>query len=366
MKQKKLIIFFPSIEKGGVEKNLFLVSNFLSKKIKNISIITSNPNEIYNKKINIITNRINIHNKSRLIKNLFCSYLLIKRILKNKNLIIMSFQSNIYATLISFFFGVKIICRANASPKGWLNNPFKKFIYKIIMKLSSKIIVNSREMKLEFKRDLNLKSLLIYNPLDKQQIITKSRKKLKFNFYNKKNHLKIINIGRFTDQKDQITLLKALVLLKNKLKFQLILMGQGSKKKELNRFIKNNDLNKNVRIINYIKNPYPILKKSDLLILTSKYEGLPNVLLEAITLKKLVISSDCPTGPKEILQNGKGGILFKTGNYFDLYKKIINLKQKNKFNKKKVLFAYNSLKKFDLNFNLKKYLKLYHTLNKIN
>ena len=50
------------------------------------------------------------------------------------------------------------------------------------------------------------------------------------------------------------------------------------------------------------------LKKSDLLILTSKYEGLPNVLLEAITLKKLVISSDCPTGPKEVLQNGKGGI----------------------------------------------------------
>ena len=90
------------------------------------------------------------------------------------------------------------------------------------------------------------------------------------------------------------------------------------------------------------------------------------MLLEAITLKKLVISSDCPTGPKEILQNGKGGILFKTGNYFDLYKKIINLKQKNISNNKKVLFAYNSLKKFDLNFNLKKYLKLYQTLNKIN
>ena len=335
MKQKKLIIFFPSIERGGVEKNLFIVSNFLLKKIENVSIITSTPREINNKKINIITNRINIHNKSRVIKNLFCSYLLIKEILSNKNLIIMSFQSNAYATLISFFFGIKIICRANASPKGWLNNPFKRFIYKMIMELSSKIIVNSREMQLEFKRDLNLKSFLIYNPLDKKNIIANSRKKSKINFYNKKKHLKIINIGRFTDQKDQITLLKALVLLKDKLKFQLILLGQGSKKKELKNFIENNDLNKNVRIIDYIKNPYPILKKSDLLILTSKYEGLPNVLLEAITLKKLVISSDCPTGPKEILQNGKGGILFKTGNYFDLYKKILDLKQKNKSNKKK-------------------------------
>ncbi len=319
MKQKKLIIFFPSIEEGGVEKNLFVISDFLSKKIKNISIITSVPNKIDNNKIKIIKSNLNIQNKSRFIKNLFCSFLLMKEIIKNKKVIVISFQANLYATLITWFFGVNIICRANASIKGWLKNPIKKLIYKTIIKLSSKIIVNSKAMKSEFKKDLNLNSFLIYNPLDKKKILANSKKKINLSFFNNKKYLKILNIGRLTDQKDQITLLKAANLLKRKLKFKLILLGQGSEKKRFENYIDNNGLNKNIKILNFKKNPYPIIKKTDLFILTSKYEGLPNVLLEAIVLKKLIISSDCPTGPREILQNGKGGILFKTRSYLDLY-----------------------------------------------
>ena len=64
------------------------------------------------------------------------------------------------------------------------------------------------------------------------------------------------------------------------------------------------------------------LLKSDILILTSRTEGLPNVLIEALALKKFVISSDCPTGPREILDNEKGGFLFKVGDYESLSKKI--------------------------------------------
>ena len=107
----------------------------------------------------------------------------------------------------------------------------------------------------------------------------------------------------------------------------------------------------------YKKNPYPFIKYSDVLVLTSKYEGLPNVLLEAITLKKFVISSNCPTGPKEILDNGKGGMLFKTGSYKDLSKKIILFKKQHKLVKSKINHAYSSLKKYDLEKNLNLYYK---------
>ena len=130
MKQKKLIIFFPSIEKGGVEKNFFIISNFLSKKINSISIITAVPKQIKNNGIKIITNNFSYQLKNRFFKNILCSYLLFKEIIKDKNVIVMSFQANLYATLITWFLGVKIICRANASTKGWLKNPIKKFLYK--------------------------------------------------------------------------------------------------------------------------------------------------------------------------------------------------------------------------------------------
>ena len=60
-----------------------------------------------------------------------------------------------------------------------------------------------------------------------------------------------------------------------------------------------------------MRNPYPVIKECDLIILSSKYEGLPNVLLESLVLKKFIISSDCRTGPREILDNGKGGFYLK-------------------------------------------------------
>ena len=127
--------------------------------------------------------------------------------------------------------------------------------------------------------------------------------------------MNIITVGRFTDQKDQITLLKAINLIKSKINFRLIIIGKGVEKKNLINFISENNLSKNIKIFNFMKNPFNLIRSSDLFVLTSRYEGLPNVLLEALTLKKFIISTDCPTGPKEILLNGKAGNLFKIGDY---------------------------------------------------
>lgn len=360
MKQKKLIIFFPSIENGGVEKNLYIISNFLSKKIKDTSIITSNPEKIkiQNRKIKIVTNKIDSSKKSRFLKNLVCIFLLISEIKKSRNIVVLSFQSSLYATIVCYLFGVKIISRANASPSGWSKNPVKKILYKYIIKLTSAVVVNSKGMMVEFKNKFNINCNLIYNPLDKKNIIKKSQKKVSLNFFNN-NNLKIINIGRLTKQKDQITLLKALNLVKRKLNFNLIILGSGSEKNRLEKYLSENNLNKLVKILKHTNNPYPLLKKSDVFVLSSRFEGLPNVLLESIVLKKLIISSDCPTGPREILLNGKAGILFKTGDYFDLYKKILSLKKNQKINKKKIIIAEKTLNKYDLKLNLNRYYELY-------
>ena len=89
---------------------------------------------------------------------------------------------------------------------------------------------------------------------------------------------------------------------------------------------------------------------------------MPNVLLEAICLKKFIISSRCPTGPKEILSNGKGGFLFKMKDYTDLANKIeIYFKNKKKL-KNKIDFSYKNLNRFDYNQNLNKYLKTVNSL----
>ena len=95
--------------------------------------------------------------------------------------------------------------------------------------------------------------------------------------------------------------------------------------KKLKYYIYKNNLDRTVKILNNISNPFPYFIKSDLFVLSSVFEGLPNVLLEALTLKKFVISTNCSTGPSEILLKGKGGILVPIKDYKNLANKIATL-----------------------------------------
>ena len=360
MTLKKLIIFMPSIEGGGVEKNLFIISNYLSNKIKKIYLITASKKykNNFNKKIKLILPKSNSWDKyGRKVKYLICLFLLLNKIISDKNITVLCFQANIYCIILCKIFNRKIIVRSNSSPSGWSNNFLKNIIFKFILKKADKIIVNSFEFKKQLNYRFNVKAVCIYNPLNQNEIIKKSKIK-GIRIFKDKKKLKIINVGRFVDQKDQMTFLKALNLLKNKIDFDAVLVGSGVLKKSLINFIKNNNIERKVKFINFTSNPYPLIKQADIFVLSSKYEGLPNVLLEAITLKKFIISSNCPTGPKEILLNGDGGLLFKLGSYYDLQKKIlfyINNKKKCNLMLNK---AIKNLDRFDLNQNLEGYLNL--------
>ena len=129
------------------------------------------------------------------------------------------------------------------------------------------------------------------------------------------------------------------------------------KKDFLLNYIKENNLQKKVKIVPYQTNPYNLIKSSDIFILTSLYEGLPNVLLEAQVLKKCIISSNCPTGPKEILLNGKAGYLFKIKDYQHLSKLILKILGNKKIMNKKIEIGYKNLNRFNYENNLNKYYK---------
>ena len=358
MSQKRLIIFMPSIEGGGVEKNLFIISDFLTKKINDISLITISKSfkKRFNKKIKFISPKLSFWDSlGRRKKFVVSLFLLIVEILKDRNLTVFCFQGNIYCTLLCKLFGVKIIVRSNSAPEGWSQNILKFYCFKYIFKFADEIIVNSYDFKKKFKKRFNLKTLCIYNPLNKKEIITKSKIKPKIKFSKKK--INFINIGRFTDQKDQITLLKAINLLKDKINFNLLIVGYGKQRNLLLSYINENNLQKKVKIVPYQTNPYNLIKSSDIFILTSLYEGLPNVLLEAQVLKKFIISSNCPTGPREILLNGKAGYLFKVKDYQILSKLILKILVNKKIMYKKIEIGYKNLDRFNYEINLNKYYK---------
>ena len=361
MTHKKLVIFMPSIEGGGVEKNFFIISNYLSTKKLDVSIITAEKkfDHLFNKKIKVISPKSNFWSyQKRYPKYLVCIFFLIKEHLQFKKFLTLSFQANIYCIIISKIFNKKVVSRSNSSAAGWSKNYLKNLLFKKILKIADKIIVNSEDFKKELDKKFNINSTCIYNPFNKSTVIKLSKKKLKNLIYKNDKTLKIINIGRLVDQKDQMTLLKAIKLIKEKISIKAVIMGRGIEKKNLDRYICNNKLKKIVQIIGFKNNPYNYIKKSELFILTSIYEGLPNVLLEAQCLKKFIISTNCPTGPREILLDGKAGFLFPLKNEQLLAKKILDYHKRKKKLNKMIVLGYNKLNRFDADINLKKYYNL--------
>lgn len=356
--EKEIIMFIPSIEGGGVEKNFFIVSNYLSK-YKKVSVITISKSykPRFNSKIKLITTKYGFLDKlGRRSKYFIALFLLLKEILRNKKIIVLSFQANIYCLLLCKLFGINIIIRSNSSPSGWTKNFIKNLIFKLSFPLADNIIVNSKELKQELKKKFNINSVNIYNPLNLKEIRKKSQYG-RIKFFKKENSLKILNIGRYVEQKDQLTLIKALKLSKN-LNYEAIIVGKGKLKNKMQKYILQNNLEKKIRLINFMNNPYPIIKQSDIFILSSVFEGLPNVLLESLALNKFIISSSCPTGPKEILLYGKGGLLFEVRNYKQLSKKIVYYLNNKKKCKLMLNKSTKSLDRFNYDTNLKLYLNI--------
>ncbi len=350
--RKKIIFYIPSIEGGGVEKNFYLLIKYLPKQIGKIYIITANQKKNNSKNIKYVCPNSNYWSKkNRTLKNIICIYLLIKNFWSTKA-VILSFQSNLTSIIMSKILGFRVLIRLNTSLKKYLNNIFKRISFKSFYSLSDIIIVNSKFFQNELNA-INLKSHLIYN----LNIYEKKIKKL--NFFKKYKGLKILNIGRLTDQKDQLTLIKSLEILKKKnINFRCGIIGRGAYKNILINEIKKLNLEKNIKLLGFKKDAEQYISQSDIFVLSSKFEGLPNVLIESQKYVVPIIASNCPTGPSEILMNGKLGELFPVGNYVNLANKLLAFSKDKKNLKFKSLNAKKYLKRFDPIINAKKYSKL--------
>lgn len=128
----------------------------------------------------------------------------------------------------------------------------------------------------------------------------------------------IVSVARLDEiQKDHRTLLRAYAQLaatpEGALKEDLVIVGDGGFRAELEALAAELGVGKRVHFTGYRNNPHAVVAGASALVLSSRYEGMPMVLLEALALGKPVISTDCPTGPREILDDGKFGLLVPIG-----------------------------------------------------
>ena len=351
---RNLIMFLPSVNKGGMEKNFFSTAKNLRKRGVNLFSISCSKNK-FNKRLKVKKEYgvFEIDSLNLSLKFLISFIILIVKNYKKK-IPVLSFQGNIFAIVASKIIGCKIFIRLNSHPDLFLKSSFKKTIFKFFYKMADRIIVNSKQTQDNLKKQLRLRSNLIYNEIDEDEIKAKSKHKIKLKFSN--NFPILISVGRMDENKNHIFLVETFNKLKKNIKFNLLIVGSGPQKQMLLKKIQSYNLNHIVKISDYKNNPYPYIKKSHFLILSSFVEGYPNVLLEAGILGKLIISSSC-NGSKEIINNGERGYLFNVNKFNELKKILTDLKNQSKIKKKiNSLKAY--IKKHHKKDNSEKYIDL--------
>lgn len=178
------------------------------------------------------------------------------------------------------------------------------------------VITISKAMKDEGCKmfpELKDKLFVIYNAKDQDSIRRYADEKVADERIKEPYFLSIERLEE--SQKDITTLLKAYALLRKEkgVKEKLYIIGKGNSEEQLRQLAVDLDIDKDVEFLGFISNPYPWIKNSKLLLHSAKFEGLPTVLVEGLLLGKLMVSSDCPTGPKEIFNYGKAGVLVPVG-----------------------------------------------------
>jgi glycosyltransferase involved in cell wall biosynthesis len=309
---KKIYFLIGSLSTGGAERVVSNISDLLYKKGYDVSIILFGKQENlrYETSCKILL-LDNIEPRNLLTK----TYVLITRVLKVKQLAkqkstIISFLE--YPNVINVLANKKdeaiISVRNHMSTKHQkgLKSYFWKLTFKFIYPRAKKIIAVSQEISYDLCQNYGIKKSkisVVYNSYPIEKIEKLSREKLNAEelvVFSKKI---IITSGRLSKQKDQNAIINSYKCLKRDLgeDIDLVIMGCGKEESNLKLLAEKLDIKDNVHFLGFRENPFKYLANSSLFIMTSLHEGFPNALVEAMICGLPVISTDCPSGPREIL-----------------------------------------------------------------
>lgn len=353
---KKILLMIDNLDEGGVSKVLFDLLDNIDKKKYDITIMALYNNGIYKEKIKSYGRYIYCFNppdamdysiKSKLYRKYWGGMLRLPESFMYK-----WFVKEKYDIEIAFIHGwsTKFISASNNKKSkkiAWVHvdlvtwnrvdGVFKSLDHhKNAYSKFDEVLCVSKTVKEGIESKYGVRNAkVLYNPIDRDKILKLSNEELDIS--NDSNKIKLISVGRLSEQKGYDRLLRVFNKLnKEGFNLELTLVGSGEKYKELNNYIKENGLENNVSLLGYKENPYKYVKSSDLFVCSSLSEGFSLVIGEAMAIGIPVVSVDCP-GPNELLEYGVYGKLVENneeGLYNGIRELILNkgiyTKYKNK------------------------------------
>ncbi len=153
----------------------------------------------------------------------------------------------------------------------------------------------------------------IYNPVVTDELKRQARAPLAHPWFDGGGPPVLLAAGRFTGQKDYPNMIRAFAQVRAERPVKLMILGEGQQRAELEALIAELGVEEDVSLPGFVDNPFMYMSRASLFVLASKWEGLPGVLIQAMACGCPVVSTDCPSGPREILEGGRYGPLVEVG-----------------------------------------------------
>lgn len=314
--KKHILLVSDHIGQEGTGRFITHLANGLSvhKEYKVTLMTFHNESGAFYKDLSHNVNIVNLNLKSRIRYSLFR---ISKEIIRLKpNYCFILYTQLILLSFIAPYFrhkGIQIFFRETIIPSMYRKkiNPIHKFFIRKAYRLYDKIVAQSNDMAYDLHKKWGCpldNIVTINNPVSMDYLLL-TTKEISCPKEMMNNELPIfISAGRLVPQKGYDIILKRISEFKDKIPFKYYILGEGSERIKLENLIKEFNLGEHVSLLGFKSNVYAYLRYCDALILSSRYEGFPNIVLEAMALGKPVFSNTCLGGINEVIINGENGI----------------------------------------------------------
>lgn len=323
-RQKHIAIFVPSLRGGGAERVMLTLANAFGERGHNVDLVLAKAEGPYLPEVSEKVRLIDL-GVPRVLRSLWPLYRYLRRERPDAMLSALNY-ANVIAILAWKLAGVPTHLAVSErsslaiQPKQ-TNGKITRRLMRWLYPKADKVICVSKGIETDMQSIIGVpasKTMTIYNPVDVEAIQEKMTAPLDHPWFNTKTATVILAAGRLTEAKDYPTLLQAFARLRRDRDARLIILGQGKEKPRLKALAQDLDISNDVDFVGFQKNPYAWMARCDLFVMSSAWEGFPNVLVQAMACGVPVVSTNCRTGPDEILENGKWGRLVPVGDYSSL------------------------------------------------
>ena len=365
---KKILFVSPNLEAGGAQRQTINIANGLNRRGYRVSVFLfydeGELRDSLDENIEVFsTPCFAIVRKSKVLWVLSGIMYFFKIVLfKRPNILYSRHWPKMPMAIIGRIFGIKTICgEGNNLKQTYLIKKKSLHFYarQLGIRLSDKIVANSKSLGLEVKEVFKLKSEVetIYNGIDIEYIIEKSKEKQVHKWLGTETPV-IVAVGSLKTQKGFSYLLQALKIVNKTKNVRLIIIGNGDKK-ELKDFSKKLSMEDKTDFVSASPNPFPYMAKADIFVCSSLYEGLSNVILEALALGKPIISTDHKHGANEIIEDRKSGILVPVRSPQKMANAIIKILEDRKLRENLGKEAKKRSENFSMHRMISEYEKLF-------